>query len=220
VGLQKAVQEVFDIDLPIVDWAKEEGIADEELRHRIQEKVDATAARKAAEIGPDVMRQVEKGFLIETLDFLWREHLIMLDHLRQAVGLRGYAQRDPLNEYKGEAFTLFENMLSRLRVTVTERLMRVQLAPNEGYEMEMGELPEMHPHHVDPLTGEDEFQRVASGRAGAKANGHSRPSRGRAGTPVKDPSNPDSWGKVSRNALCPCGSGKKYKHCHGALVES
>lgn len=220
-GLEKAVKEVFNLDLPVASWAKEEGIADEEIRERIQEKVDADAARKAAEITPDIMRQVEKAYLLQTLDHLWREHLIMLDHLRQAVGLRGYAQRDPLNEYKTEAFTLFENMLSRLRVATTEQLAYFQLAPNEAFELEREELPEMHPHHVDPLTGEDEFQHALAGdgRRAHKANGTGKTLRNKAAA-VLDPAKPDTWGKVSRNALCPCGSGKKYKHCHGALVAS
>jgi preprotein translocase subunit SecA len=222
MGLEKAVKEVFNLDLPVASWAKEEGIADQEIRERIQEKVNAAAARKAAEITPDIMRQVEKAYLLQTLDHLWREHLVLLDHLRQAVGLRGYAQRDPLNEYKSESFTLFENMLSRLRVATTEQLAHVQLAPNEPFEMEREELPEMHPHHVDPLTGEDEFQHgnAGDGRRAHKANGTGRTLRNRAAAAVMDPSKPDTWGKVSRNALCPCGSGKKYKHCHGALVNS
>ncbi len=139
-GLQGAVKETFGLDLPIIEWSKEEGIADEEIRERITEKVDAAAARKAAELGPDLMRQIEKSVLLQTLDQLWREHLIMLEHLRQAVGLRGYAQRDPLNEYKSESFTLFEAMLARLRMAVTEQLMHVQLAPNQSFEMEMAGL--------------------------------------------------------------------------------
>jgi preprotein translocase subunit SecA len=103
------------------------------------------------------MRHIEKEVLLRTLDHLWREHIINLEHLRQGVGLRGYAQRDPLNEYKSEAFTMFESMLSRLRTATTEQLMHVQLAPNTTFEMEAPELPEMFAHHVDPMTGEDDF---------------------------------------------------------------
>ncbi len=221
-GLQTAVQEIFNLDLPIAEWAKEEGIADQEIRHRLQEKVDAAAARKVAELGPEIMRQAEKAVLLQTLDHLWREHLIMLEHLRQAVGLRGYAQRDPLNEYKSEGFTLFESMLSRLRFATTEHLMHVQLAPDEEFSMEMEELPEMHAHHVDPLTGEDEFEMAgagaASGRARANGRARSAPVRSRNAAASRDPNNPETWGKVARNAACPCGSGKKYKHCHGAFV--
>jgi preprotein translocase subunit SecA len=142
--------------------------------------------------------------------------------------LRGYAQRDPLNEYKSESFTLFEAMLARLRVAVTEQLMHVQLAPNQAYEMEFEALPEMRASHVNPLTGEDEFElaEAATGTDGPLArksrpggSGGSAPARNRGAAAVAaDPKDPSTWGKVSRNAACPCGSGKKFKHCHGALV--
>ena len=177
---------VFGLDLPIIEWSKEEGIADEEIRERITEKVDAAAARKAAELGPDLMRQIEKGVLLQTLDQLWREHLIMLEHLRQAVGLRGYAQRDPLNEYKSESFTLFEAMLARLRVAVTEQLMHVQLAPNQGFEMEMEALPEMYGSHVNPMTGEDEFEMARGGDRHGRPAGAQIPSGGGGPAPVRN----------------------------------
>lgn len=227
-GLQEEIHETFGLDLPVAEWAKEEGIADQEIIDRVLKAADETAARKAAEFGPDFMRRIEKGVLLETLDFLWREHLIVLEQLRQAVGLRGYAQRDPLNEYKSEAFTLFENMLSRLRIATTQHLMTLEMAPGEEYVMEHDELPEMFAHHVDPLTGEDEFgapegsdaAKGANGRSAArKANGRGRPmpARNRNAAAERDPNNPETWGKVARNAPCPCGSGKKFKHCHGAL---
>ncbi|NJM34917.1 MAG: preprotein translocase subunit SecA [Rhodomicrobium sp.] len=224
-GLQDAVKGVFDLDLPVADWAKEEGIADQEIRERLIEKTDAAAARKTVEFGRELMRQVEKGVLLQTLDQLWREHLIMLEHLRQAVGLRGYAQRDPLNEYKSESFVLFENMLERLRMAVTEQLMHIQLAPSQGYEMNIEPLPEMHASHVNPLTGEDEFE-LAEAATGTDWPPGAPGGRGGGAAPITqreqgasaDPNNPETWGKVSRNAPCPCGSGKKFKHCHGALV--
>ncbi len=225
-GLQEGVKGVFGLDLPIVEWSKEEGIADQEIRERLLQKVDAAAARKAAELGPELMRQAEKGLLLQTLDHLWREHLVMLEHLRQAVGLRGFAQRDPLNEYKTDSFTLFESMLTRLRMAVTEQLMHIHLTPQDSFEMQE-ELPEMHASHISPLTGEDEFEiaEAATGTDGPPPR-KSR-SGGAAGpTPIRtrnkaatiDPENPDTWGKVARNAPCPCGSGRKFKHCHGALV--
>jgi preprotein translocase subunit SecA len=230
-GLQEAVRDTFGLDLPIPDWAKEEGIADQEIRERLLNAVDSAAARKAAEIGPELMRHIEKEVLLRTLDHLWREHIINLEHLRQGVGLRGYAQRDPLNEYKSEAFTLFESMLSRLRTATTEQLMHVQLAPNTSFEMEMPELPEMHAHHADPMTGEDDFfleEQQATGTEGRPAarqgggGGNSakrQPVRNKAAAAAAvDPNDTSTWGKVSRNAPCPCGSGKKFKHCHGALV--
>ncbi len=126
-GLHEALQQVLNLDLPITDWAKEEGIADDEVRERITRAADAAMAAKVERFGPDVMRQVEKAVLLQTLDHLWREHLVTLDHLRQVIGFRGYAQRDPLNEYKTEAFELFEAMLGRLREVVTSQLMRVEV---------------------------------------------------------------------------------------------
>ncbi len=224
-GLQEGINGVFNLDLPIVEWSKEEGIADQEIRERLIEKADAAAARKTVELGRDLMRQVEKGVLLQTLDHLWREHLIMLEHLRQAVGLRGYAQRDPLNEYKSEAFALFENMLLRLRMAVTEQLMHIELAPDQQFDVEPEELPEMHASHVDPMTGDDEleFFEAATGTDGPLPG---KPGRGGGPAPIRtrskaaavDPNDQSTWGKVPRNAPCPCGSGKKFKHCHGALV--
>jgi preprotein translocase subunit SecA len=241
-GLQKEFKDIFDMDLPVVEWAAEEGIADQEIRERLLDKADAAAARKTSELGPDIMRRIEKAVLLQTLDHLWREHLVTLEHLRQAVGLRGYAQRDPLHEYKSEAFQLFASMLSRLRRDVTGQLMHVVLAPNAPGEFdEFGELPEMHAHHFDPSTGEDEFaledaeaaprsrqeRRAAAKQGGAvRGGGHrgagkegSRGPAQRRGAAV-NPNDPASWGKVSRNALCPCGSGKKFKHCHGAIASA
>ena len=130
-GLREAVMGVFDLDLPFADWAKEEGIAEEEVHARLIKATDERAAKKAADFGPDIMRQIEKAVLLQTLDHLWREHLVTLEHLRQVIGLRGYGQRDPLNEYKNESFTLFEHMLARLREAVTGQLMHVQLARPE-----------------------------------------------------------------------------------------
>ncbi len=224
-GLQAEFRETLGLDLPVAEWAKEEGIADQEIIDRALKAADETAARKAVEFGPEFMRRIEKGVLLETLDFLWREHLILLEQLRQAVGLRGYAQRDPLNEYKSEAFTLFEAMLSRLRSATTSHLMHIEMAPGEEYVMEHDDLPEMYAHHVDPLTGEDEFGARETGDATMGANGRSKangrgrpmPARNRNAAAKRDPGNPETWGKVARNAPCPCGSGKKFKHCHGAL---
>ena len=130
-GLKEELKRVLDIELPVDEWAKEEGIADEELLDRIEQQVDERMAAKVAQWGPDVMRYVEKTILLQTLDHLWREHLIMLDHLRQVIGLRGYGQRDPLQEYKSEAFTLFEAMIAHLREAVTAQLMRVEIVPPE-----------------------------------------------------------------------------------------
>lgn len=200
-GLKEELKRVLDLDLPVDDWAKEEGIADEELLTRIETRADEHMAAKVAQWGPDVMRYVEKTILLQTLDHLWREHLIMLDHLRQVIGLRGYGQRDPLQEYKTEAFNLFQEMSAHLREAVTAQLMRVEIVPPE---QEAPLLPQMEAHKFDPNTGEDEMA-LASVTLGAQATDAA----------LRDPKNPASWGKIGRNEDCPCGSGKKYKHCHG-----
>ena len=204
-GLKEEVQRVLGLDLPVDEWAKEEGIADEEILSRIEQRVDEHMAAKVAQWGPEVMRYVEKTILLQTLDHLWREHLVMLDHLRQVIGLRGYGQRDPLQEYKSEAFSLFEALISHLREAVTAQLMRVEIVPPEE---QQPELPPMEAHKLNPNTGEDEmsFANVSLAPA-ANADKASR-----------DPNNPATWGKVGRNEDCPCGSGKKFKHCHGRFV--
>ena len=218
-GLEEAVQGIFGLKLPIADWAAEEGIADQEIRERLSEAIEAKAKAKADEIGPDMFRQIEKMVLLQTMDHLWREHLVTLEHLRQVVGFRAYGQRDPLNEYKTEAFVLFESMLAKLREAVTGQLMHVELAPPEDQPMlQPVELPEMHAHHVDATTGYDEF---AMADAALAAEDRPMPAERRAplqtrrGSEQVNPNDPATWGKVSRNAVCPCGSGKKYKHCHG-----
>src|SRR5204863_2593266 len=187
-GLKEELNRVLGLDLPVDEWAKEEGIADEELLHRVERRADEHMAAKVAQWGPDVMRYVEKSILLQTLDHLWREHLLMLEHLRQVIGLRGYGQRDPLNEYKAEAFSLFESMIGNLREGVTSQLMRVEIMQQPPQEEQ--QLPYMEAHKIDPQTGEDE---IAGNNGGASA--------------ARDPKNPASWGKVSRNENCPCGSG-------------
>jgi len=184
-GLHEEVLRVFNLDLPITDWAKEEGIADQEIKHRVTDAADRRMAAKAADYGPEVMRMVEKSLLLQILDQAWKEHLLQLDHLRQGIGLRAYAQRDPLNEYKREAFNLFEQMLHDLRERVTSVLAHVELrvGPSEAEQALAPHGPgEMHESPRDPAFAEGE----------------------------------ESWADTPRNAPCPCGSGKKYKHCHGA----
>ncbi|RIK98284.1 MAG: preprotein translocase subunit SecA [Proteobacteria bacterium] len=201
-GLKEELARVLGIDLPVDEWAKEEGIADEELLARIESRVDEHMAAKSAQWGPDVMRYVEKTLLLQTLDQLWREHLIMLEHLRQVIGLRGYGQRDPLQEYKAEGFQLFEAMIAHMREAVTGQLMRVEIVPPDEPPPEMP----IEAHKLDPTTGEDEM---------AFANVSMVPAANAAVAAARDPKNPATWGKVGRNEACPCGSGKKYKHCHG-----
>jgi preprotein translocase subunit SecA len=202
-GLKDELNRVLGVELPVDEWAREEGIADEEMLSRIETRVDEHMAAKVAQWGPDVMRYVEKTILLQTLDHLWREHLIMLDHLRQVIGLRGYGQRDPLQEYKSEAFNMFETMTAHLREAVTAQLMRVEIVPPE---QPPEPLPPMEAHKYDPNTGEDELAFAKASLVPAMADGNGA---------ARDPQNPATWGKVGRNEDCPCGSGKRYKHCHG-----
>jgi preprotein translocase subunit SecA len=210
-GLEAEVKDVFGIELPVVEWSKEEGIAEEEMKERITEAVNSRATERAESFGPEIVRYLEKAILLQTLDHDWREHIIQLEHLRQYVGLRGYGQRDPLNEYKSEALTLFEGLLARLRTDVVRQLMQVQVRTGEPPPLqEPPPLPRMEAHHINPLTGEDEM--------GAAPPLSTRGVRLREPGVAVDPNDSNTWGKVSRNAVCPCGSGKKFKHCHGALV--
>jgi preprotein translocase subunit SecA len=210
VGLHEEVLKVFGVELAVVDWTKEEGIADEEVRERILKAVEMRAAERAANSGSDIWRFVEKSILLQTLDHNWREHIVNLDHLRQYVGLRGYGQRDPLNEYKSEAFELFEALLTKLRADVVRQLMHIQVNVGEPPPPLEAAPLRMEAHHINPLTGEDE------GDAGPDDPNIAR-IRVLPSGPA-DPNDPRTWGKVQRNAPCPCGSGRKFKHCHGALV--
>jgi preprotein translocase subunit SecA len=212
-GLHEAVTNALGLDLPVQEWAKEEGIADEEVLERLSRRADEHMAAKAAQWGGDVIRYVEKSILLQTLDHLWREHLLMLEHLRQVIGLRGYGQRDPLNEYKAEAFALFETMIQRMREGVTAQLMRVEIVQGPSPD-EQADLPYMEAHHVDADTGEDDYAFADAPLSPALVgNGN-----GAVRAAARNPNDPMSWGKVGRNETCPCGSGKKYKHCHGRFA--
>ena len=169
--LAEAARAQLNLDLPIQDWAKEEGIADEEIRERITNAADELMARKASRFGPELMRAVEKQVLLQTLDHLWREHLATLDHLRSVIGFRGYAQRDPLNEYKTEGFELFQTLLAGLRRAVTGQLAHIELQqrPPAAAPLPIGEA-----HHIDPLTGEDEMALADAGISASVANGSGR----------------------------------------------
>ena len=223
-GLKEELKRVLGLDLPVDEWAKEEGIADEEIFARVERRADEHMAAKVAQWGSDVIRYVEKSILLQTLDHLWREHLVMLDHLRQVVGLRGYAQRDPLNEYKAEAFSLFEAMSQSLREAVTAQLMRVEIMP-QPTEQQMMPLPAdgRRTRSIRPPAktkwrwrwpAPKRWRATVSAepvRAAAAASAAPRA----APAPERNPKDPTSWGKVGRNEPCPCGSGKKFKHCHG-----
>ena len=198
-GLHAAVIEHLNMDLPVIDWAAEEGVDDEEIIERLDKAADEMMAAKAAQFGPESMRMIEKQVLLQTIDGKWREHLLTLEHLRSVVGFRGYAQRDPLNEYKNESFQLFETMLDSLRMDVTKKLSQIRPMSEEEQQSLMRELQE---------------QRAAM-EAAAQPETPAEPSA--EGAPGFVESDPSTWGNPGRNEPCPCGSGKKFKHCHGRL---
>ncbi|PJI85811.1 protein translocase subunit secA [Yoonia maricola] len=200
-GLHDSVVETLGLDVPVVDWAAEEGVDDDDIRERLEEAADKFMGEKAEAFGDETMRNVEKQLLLQTIDAKWREHLLTLEHLRSVVGFRGYAQRDPLNEYKTEGFQLFESMLDGLRTDVTKKLSQIR-----------------------PMSKEEQEQMVAQIRqqqqAAAAAAAAAAPAAASVGTVREgfDENDPTTWGNPGRNDLCPCGSGKKFKHCHGRLA--
>ncbi|MCP9482565.1 preprotein translocase subunit SecA [Shimia sp. CNT1-13L.2] len=199
-GLHEACIEALGIDAPVADWANEEGVDDEDVMERLENAADEMMAQKAAHFGPESMRMIEKQVLLQTIDTKWREHLLTLEHLRSVVGFRGYAQRDPLNEYKNESFQLFESMLDGLRADVTKTLAQIR-----------------------PMT-EEEQQQLALEMAQqrqmmeAAARASEMPAPTEDAIDGFDENDPSTWGNPGRNDSCPCGSGKKFKHCHGRLA--
>jgi len=203
-GLKDAVKEGINLDLPIDDWANEEGVDDELLTERIEDAANLMMADKTKAFGKEAMQQVEKQLLLQTIDTKWREHLITLEHLRSVVGFRGYAQRDPLNEYKNEAFQLFERLLNGLRYDVTKQLSIVRPLTD-------AERKAMIAKFLDEQKKPTETSKTASSQA-IKSNS-SMP----LGAKTPPDQMPKGWQATGRNELCPCGSGKKFKHCHGRL---
>ncbi|RKK04562.1 preprotein translocase subunit SecA [Pseudoroseomonas wenyumeiae] len=213
VGLERQAQDKLGLVLPIQEWGREEGIDEEQVRERLQQAVDQAAAARAANTGPDLMRMVEKSLLLQVFDAVWKEHLLNLDHLRQGIGLRAFAQRDPLNEYKSEAFNLFNGLLDELRERVTSLLMRIELQPNAPPPMpEPVMVTDMR--HPDPAFAD--AAAMATGGADVSGWEHAPAPLPQGGEEI-DPADPSTWYRTPRNAACPCGSGKKYKHCHGKL---
>ncbi|MCT8331345.1 preprotein translocase subunit SecA [Albidovulum sediminis] len=212
-GLAQKLRQSMSLDLPIAAWAEEEGVDQEVMRERLYEASDKLAAEKLAAFGADTMRQIEKQFLLQTIDSKWREHLVTLEHLRSVVGFRGYAQRDPLSEYKTEAFALFETLLNGLRTEITEKLAKVR-----------------------PLTEDEQaamLQQMVAAQQAQRAPQPAEPEPTPAPAPAAKPApalaaataaagfvedDPATWGNPSRNDPCPCGSGEKFKHCHGKLA--
>lgn len=218
----KSVQTDFNLSLPIADWAKEEGITEDEMHDRLRNAVNEWYASRVERNGVEITRYIEKQIILQTLDHLWREHLVTLDHLRQVVGWRGMAQRDPLNEYKSEAFELFDELIKHLRQTTTAQLNRVEVAVEPPPPLQSLEVAQTDAPAYSRGSANTAFAPVHAALPQAP-----KPTFATAGeasnidTLIRDPRDerPASpYGKVGRNQPCPCGSGKKYKHCHGAVV--
>jgi len=206
-GLASETQHILNLMVPVQEWASEEGIGEEEIENRLRDHSDNHMARKAVDNSSTIMRRVEKAVLLQQLDTHWKEHLLALDHLRQGITLRAFAQRDPLNEYKAEAFALFQDMLTRLRESVTMTLAIVEIDPARG------SLNLMPRSNLENVQTKHEIPHQVVGKPSALQTASI--------TQIKRPFNredPTTWGKIQRNAPCPCGSGKKYKHCHGAMI--
>ena len=235
-ALHEEVLRIIGLDLPVVDWAKEEGIAEEEIRDRLTDAANRRMAEKVANYGPEMMRVAEKSVLLQVLDQIWKEHLLALDHLRQGIGLRAYAQKDPLNEYKHEAFDLFDQMLAMLRETVTQVLCHMEISSDDPEGLMAYEMGDMEETRLDPAFSGDpgmaalpddihpaaQVQSMMQGPTvfPAGTDPADVPPGWRLHEPLGrwvDPEEPESWGKVPRNAACPCGSGKKFKLCHGRV---
>jgi len=195
-----------------VDWAAEEGVDQDGIKERIAEASDSLMAEKLAAFGKETMESIEKQILLQTIDAKWREHLLRLEHLRTVVNFRGYAQRDPLNEYKSEGFTLFENMLNSLRQQVTEQLSRIRPLTEVEQQSMMAQLLTQQQRAVAPAALPVAAPAPAPAMAAADA----------ADQPLRlagfDEAEPATWGNPGRNDACPCGSGEKFKHCHGRLA--
>jgi preprotein translocase subunit SecA len=202
-GLYAAAIEKLGIDVPVLAWVEEEGVDDDVIRERLTKAADEMMAKKATDFGTDSMRTIEKQLLLQTIDGKWRDHLLKLEHLRSVVGFRGYAQRDPLSEYKNESFQLFEGLLNGLREEVTQKLSVIRpISAEERAEM------------MRQLTAQQQAA-VTQAQAGAVSAADTQ-----AGSPAAgfDENDPATWGNPGRNEACPCGSGKKFKHCHGRLA--
>ena len=210
-GFQAAVADQLNLDVPVAAWCEEEGVDDEVIRERLVEASENMMAQKAEQFGPENMRNIEKQVLLQAIDGKWRDHLLTLEHLRSVVGFRGYAQRDPLNEYKNESFQLFESMLDSLRTEVTQKLGQIRPMTEEEQQQILSQMQERQAAAQVNAAQAAEENSEAPASTAAAASG----STAVAGFDENDPS---TWGTPARNDECPCGSGKKFKHCHGKLA--
>ncbi|MEL6957449.1 MAG: preprotein translocase subunit SecA [Pseudomonadota bacterium] len=210
-GLYAEAIAQLGVDVPVIEWAAEEGVDDEDIRERLEEAAQKHMDEKAEAFGPEVMRNIEKQILLQTIDSKWREHLLTLEHLRSVVGFRGYAQRDPLNEYKTESFQLFEGLLDGLRADVTQKLAQIRpMTPEEQQEMLARAMEQQKQIQAAGAA-------AAAGATGAAGTANASPASSDA-RPGFDENDQSTWGNPGRNDPCPCGSGKKFKHCHGRLA--
>jgi preprotein translocase subunit SecA len=204
-GLYAAVIEQLNMDPPVLEWADEEGVDDDVMRERLTEAADKMMAEKVEAFGEENMRNIEKQMLLQTIDAKWREHLLTLEHLRSVVGFRGYAQRDPLSEYKNEAFQLFEGMLDSLRADVSQKLGRIRPMTEEEQQQMVEQIAAQQAQMQGQSVAAPEAEALPEPSEEAKAAGF-------------DPLDQSTWGNPGRNDPCPCGSGKKFKHCHGRMA--
>jgi preprotein translocase subunit SecA len=218
-GLKERVGDVLGMDIPLDEWMEEDGIEPDVVEQRVSDAADAKMAEKMQADDPAIWRQVEKSVLLDRLDHHWKEHLATLDALRQVVFLRAYAQKQPINEYKREAFGLFERMLETIREDVTRILATSQLQFSQPPELDLPQLPDFMTSHIDPFTGLDDSH-DGDGSAGREAmfGALAASPFAEAGPGGAFTGDPYAAMELSRNATCPCGSGKKYKHCHGAIA--
>jgi preprotein translocase subunit SecA len=228
-GLTGACREWVGMDLPIAAWAAEEGVDQDAVRDRIVAASDRMMAEKLEAFGPETMKTIEKQLLLQTIDTKWREHLLRLEHLRSVVGFRGYAQRDPLNEYKSESFQLFESMLNSLRLDVTQKLSQVRPISKEEQEQLVAQFMAQQQASAAAAAAAA-APRVAAAPAAAPAlalagagadRGGAAPAAVADRVPLIagfDAADPATWGAPARNAPCPCGSGEKFKFCHGRMA--
>jgi preprotein translocase subunit SecA len=219
--LDAEAKQFLNIDIQSRHWAEEEGIDIETVRERIVKAADEMAAAKVAQYTPDIMRQVEKSLLLQSIDSLWRDHLVTLDHLSKVVGWRGLAQRDPLNEYKQEAYELFQKLLTDMREMVVGQLSHVEIQMRQPTPPQQPDLSRISEIHIDPTSGENDAVSDYSGTiGGALAAAGALAGLGgdvAEADPRLRPIDPKLLVGVSRNAPCPCGSGRKFKHCHGSF---
>ena len=214
-ALKEDVERVLGLQVPVDSWI-DEGIGTAELTERLQKAADEKIQAKRRDLGDELMNTIEKNVTLQFLDQVWKEHLQVLDYMRHTIVLRAYGQKDPLNEYKKEAFYLFSGMIDSMREQVTQYLMQFSVAPEilQAIEESRRRQQEMTAHHDEPG---DAFGNPSAAQREADRQLDRSPFRYSQSDEI-DPNDPSTWGKVSRNAPCPCGSGKKYKHCHGAIA--